>query len=315
VSTDLRDEIKRAFDNELAEYPPLPALHIEAMRAVAHPQPRPAPRLEWLAAATAVVVTAAILLSLLASRLITHSTPVGPPPAGLNVFYVLDPKDPQVMVALDWSGTQRGQVKLPRALDPLGSDWIRPAPDGSSFIHVTAQGPDQFLDRDGRLVAEAFLPDLQDASFIWSADSAGVCVVGYSSAAGWQLFTETPTGGRSLVAQLGTGDPRNAQQNVAGCSFADERAIVLNRGSLGVTDARVINLSDGSTVALIEYANPLPSSVIVAEGRLHCRELGEPGRTAVLLDQAPVWRARRETSASKVECRCLERRLVASTRD
>ena len=172
--TEAHTDLKQAFARELAQFPPMPPLRFDTIPAAARrPADRPL-RLEWLAVAAAVLVTAAILLSLVANRLAASSVPAGPPPAGVRVFYVIDARDVAVLDAYDWNGRLVGAVRMPAKLDSPAGIWAYPSPDGSAFVFQRRPGDRELLDRLGRRTA-----GVPDWPFLWSVDSSGVCLLGH----------------------------------------------------------------------------------------------------------------------------------------
>src|SRR5690349_1082004 len=98
---DLRSEVRSAFEKEQAANPPASDLRRSIVAATLD-RPRRGTNLQWVAVAAALLITALVIVSLLASRaaLRTHApahsrpTPVGdygPPPAGVPMVYAGDP--------------------------------------------------------------------------------------------------------------------------------------------------------------------------------------------------------------------------------
>src|SRR5437899_2933400 len=111
---DLRTEIREAFDKEQSAFPPPPTIRHEVVDAVVTRQKSSAvggggqPNFQWVAVAAAILITVAIVAGLMSVRLAQHQVPsrpspptstpgpledYGPPPAGVQLIYVVDPRN------------------------------------------------------------------------------------------------------------------------------------------------------------------------------------------------------------------------------
>ena len=171
--SDLKTEIRSAFENEQGAFPPPPALRRQIVNAVSSAPGqivhRDEPNLQWLAVAAAVLVTVAIVAGLLAIRIANRPIQVGPPPAGRSLIYVIESRHLSTLVAYDWQGNVRGKIELSSPVDPEAYQQISMSPDGSSFIYQPLSGSNyEYLDRLGQPVAPGFLPDVHsDARMQW----------------------------------------------------------------------------------------------------------------------------------------------------
>ena len=267
---DLHDEIKMAFAKELAQYPAASVIREEAMQAVARHQPRRPVRLEWIAVAAAILVTVAILLSLVANRLFASQIiPSTPPPAGVKVFYVIDPQHANAVIAYDWSGRPRGTVHLATPLATSSTAWA--APDGSSFVRMHPDASAEWLDRTGVPVAGSGMSMFGWRSYMWSADSQGVCRLGVNGDGDWQLSTIARTGTSRVVKVLGPDITEDPTLFLAACSFADDRVLITRETNTPPVQTELISvaLSTGA-VTVAEDAKPVgyeasPTGSVIAE--------------------------------------------------
>src|SRR2546430_12149024 len=97
---DLRAEIRAAFQKEQTLNPSSPDLRQNIVQSVAA-RPRRRVDLQWMAVAAAIVIAALVVASLVSTRLAQRAVPshpptpvgdYGPPPAGMPLFYLKDPK-------------------------------------------------------------------------------------------------------------------------------------------------------------------------------------------------------------------------------
>src|SRR3982074_2672710 len=101
-------------------------------------------RPQSFAVVIAILITIAVVAGLVLTRL-GHRTNIpaqpppsgerdyGPPPQGVALIYVIDPRNYAWLQAYDWQGNPRGTVKLAPPFDAQ-SRSIRMAPDGSAFL-------------------------------------------------------------------------------------------------------------------------------------------------------------------------------------
>src|SRR6266566_457640 len=103
---DLRSEVRDAFAKEQAKHPPAVSLRHDIVRATALTR-RPQRSYQWIAVAAALAIAALVVAGLLSTRLLQRAsvpaatpgaTPsaspsddYGPPPTGVNLFWVHDP--------------------------------------------------------------------------------------------------------------------------------------------------------------------------------------------------------------------------------
>jgi hypothetical protein len=196
---ELRSEIRDAFEREQAPHPAVAALRRNVVDAVTA-QPRRETNLQWLAVAAAVILGILVVAGLMSTRFAPRaSVPAnptgplkdyGPPPAGLSLLYVVDPRNYSWLQAYDWQGQPRGTVKLPQALDK-NFPGIEMAPDGSGFID--------------------FPPGTSSRGSMgkvrWADDNRHRCFVMFDGE-DWTLSTYLPGQTAQLVAIVGR-DPHN----------------------------------------------------------------------------------------------------------
>src|ERR1700674_4205425 len=117
---ELRSEIRAAFEKDQAAHPPTAGLRRNIVEAVAA-RPRRGPNVQWVAVAVAAILAILVVAGLMSTRLAHRaSAPVpaapkadyGPPPAGVNLLYVHDPKHDSWLIGYDWQGQPRGTVKV-----------------------------------------------------------------------------------------------------------------------------------------------------------------------------------------------------------
>jgi hypothetical protein len=267
---DLRSAIRAAFEKEQAPHPPAAGLRRSVVDA-AVAQPRPGRNLQWLAVAVAALLGIAVVAGLMSTRLAHRAsvpaspkaTPVtdyGPPPAGVNLLYVLDPNHVSWYISYDWSGRPRGTVKLAQ---PLASgESINMAPDGQLFeVRLAGKGgAGEFLDR----LAQPLPVNPGFAGGIWADDNRHVCssFVDQKSLV-WTLATQLPGEAPKNVATL----VRDAQIgdsgiDVVACSFRSDQAIVVRTKVSWPTAIWVVRLSDGKVLAHHSYPDGLLANVV-----------------------------------------------------
>jgi hypothetical protein len=252
---ELRSEIRDAFEREQAPHPAVAALRRNVVDAVTA-QPRRETNLQWLAVAAAVILGILVVAGLMSTRFAPRaSVPAnptgplkdyGPPPAGLSLLYVVDPRNYSWLQAYDWQGQPRGTVKLPQALDK-NFPGIEMAPDGSGFID--------------------FPPGTSSRGSMgkvrWADDNRHRCFVMFDGE-DWTLSTYLPGQTAQLVAIVGR-DPHNVVKrlSLAACSFRNDLAILVQDTDIFLSggepagmrsDLWILRLSDGSTVSHHAYA-------------------------------------------------------------
>ena len=264
---DLRSEVRSAFDKEQAASPPASDLRRSIVAATVD-RPHHGSNLQWVAAAAALLITALVILSLLASRVAlrsqapAHSTPspsataangdYGPAPAGLPLFYLKDPRHDGWFVGFDWSGTPRATLKLPTSDQSMN---LAQSADGSFFIYLPGAkgGGGQFYDRLGKPLAG----NGGFAGAAWADDNSHQCGMAVDESAGkWILATQTPgqpAKNVATVAQYSAGD--QAAVVLLACSFRNDRAVLERIANSYPTDLWVIQLSDGRVLTHSSYTD------------------------------------------------------------
>jgi hypothetical protein len=193
----------------------------------------------------------------------------GPPPVGVPLFYVKDPRHDKWFIGLDWSGVPRGTIKLEQAA--LGTQ----APDGSAFAYASngkGGGPDVFRDRLGALISDADATPYAGA--LWADDSKGLCVLAFINRE-WLVGLKTPGSVPSLhrvaidssVVASGI-----IAMSVAACSPRHDRAVLV-RNYWGIEpQVWVVRISDGAVLrqwALPRYEisdiSASPDASLIAE--------------------------------------------------
>jgi len=272
---DLRTEIKDGFDKEQLAFPPPPAMRHEIVQAVVSGrQGNPVdggrqPNLQWVAVAAAILITVAIVAGLMSVRLAQRQVPAypspatlkdyGPPPAGVPLVYVKDPKHPGWLIGFDWTGTPRGTVKLAQTVDPLTA--FGQSPDGSAFAYGYngKNSTIQFLDRLGQPVGGPASPGYQDQ--MWADDGRQMCTLEWSPPglnAQWRLGLRLPDAPASRTSVVAL-DPNIVVSGIiavsfAGCSARNDEAVI-QYSYMGRPSAYwVFRISDGKTLAHLTFA-------------------------------------------------------------
>lgn len=133
---------------------------------------RGGPSVRWVAPGAAMLAVAVLLVAVIAGSLglrSSHSNPAParpqlpgrpwidgpvpttPPPAGVSLAWVRDPRDQDRTIAFDWSGRPVGSLPLPKdnsgfgfptsySTSPDGQRLVITAPDGTTLWLETAQG-------------------------------------------------------------------------------------------------------------------------------------------------------------------------------
>ena len=289
---DMRSEIREAFEREQARNPAPSNLRdrIE-LRVVSRPR-RPA-RLQWIAAAAAILIGALVVAGLSWSRLahnvgqarptaLPSASPVasptatpfvedyGTPPEGVPLIYLQDPKNPAWYIGFDWSGTPRGTVKLAQAIDVQGS--VTQAPDGSGFaVAPAAKGGFQvFLDRLGQpTINQDATTRFQDQ--MWADDSSRLCTLDYDSR-GWRIGVRSPGGApviHAVALDASIAQSGNIAISFRSCSPVRDRAVLVYNAYGHPTDVYVVRLSDGAVLLHQSHpANSLADITASSDGSL-----------------------------------------------
>jgi hypothetical protein len=288
---ELRPEIRAAFEKEQAAYPPIASLRRNIVESVSARSPR-APNLQWVAVAIAAIITILVVAGLMSTRLghragapVPAATPkadYGPPPAGVNLLYVNDPKHPSWLIGYDWQGQPRATLKLSQPTE------VRMAPDGSAFqVTIGAKGGSgDFLDRLGNLVPGSPAPGMPVG--MWADDNRHFCVVfDDSHTSSWMLGTQLPGQGVRAVPVL-PGDPSGGQTavGIAACSIRNDLAILVRTTIAWPYEMWTVRISDGTIRSHTTFAGShlLANVVVSSDGVLiaenSSRSSGQPDSTA-----------------------------------
>jgi hypothetical protein len=263
---DLRSEVHAAFQKEQAAHPAMAGMRRSIVDATMA-RPRRELRLQWLAVAAVLVISALVIVTLASSRLAArgpapaHSSPkpvtkvdgdYGPPPAGVALFYLKDPDHAGWYVGFDWSATPRATLKLPTSDANMN---LAQSADGSYFIYRPGAkgGGGQFYDRLGKpLIGNGGF-----AAAVWADDNSHQCGMAVDESAGkWILATQLPGQPAKDVANVA---PYSAgDQSAIGllaCSYRNDRAVLVRITNSYPTDLWVIQLSDGKVLTHTTYAD------------------------------------------------------------
>jgi len=284
---DLRSEIRAEFEREQSAFPPPGHLRPRFVHAVSS-QAQARPHVQ-LAAAFAVLLMAALIVAalVLARPALVPTTPAatpaatrdyGPPPAGVPLFYVGDPRHPGWYTGFDWNGVPRGTIKLTQ---PLGdaSNLVQ-APDGSGFFS-SGKVPDdsgQTLDRLGKAQTSFPVP-IGIRQLIWADDSRHLCSVAFQNGNLW-LSWHVPSFSQNVTVVAKEPDPARGiggDIGLVACSFqTDQRAILVRDYGLRPTEYWVVGLGDGRVRA---HAN-VPVGIINVVGSSDGQYLAENASSA-----------------------------------
>lgn len=280
---DLRSEIRAAFQQEQAAHPPLGGLRITLTTAAAS-QPQPARNLQWIAVAVAALLVILVVAGLMWTRSgpradVPAANPgplkdYGPPPAGVPLIYLIDPRNNTWLQAYDWQGQPRGTIKFAKPVD-VGYQSIFAAPDGSGFRYLpeSEQGGIEYLDRLGRPIAPGLLPPAPlDDAWLWADDNRHLCVVRFATPSGeWRLVTKLPGEADHLVGIIPPSpDITQPAPLLVACSIRNDQAIVVRTSADGPTgwptELWVFRISDGKVLSDYKYPNPGSVEVVIASG-------------------------------------------------
>jgi hypothetical protein len=275
---DLRSEIRAAFEREQAGHGPAGAMRGEIVDAVVS-RSRPSRSFQWVAVVAALLLGIAVVAGLMSTRFAPRaSVPAnpteplkdyGPPPAGVSLLYVVDPRNYSWLQAYDWQGRPRGTVKLSQPLGNVPGMWM--APDGSGFVD------DQF---STSLRIQAGV-----GTDMWADDNRHRCFVRFVGG-DWTLSTYLPGEAARLVGVVAN-DPDNDGKwvKLAACSFRNDLAILdrytdvpLPGGQTGGTtsDLWVVRLSDGSIVGHHPYAYNALHRIVATSDATYLAEIYNP---------------------------------------
>jgi len=250
---------------------------------------RPTRNFQWVALTAALVLGILVVFGLMSTRFARHATmqahpqssPVaspladyGPPPAGVPLVYVQDPRHDGWLIGFDWAGKPRGTVKMPQ---PLDTNRMSQAPDGSVFgISPNGKGGyTEFLDVQGnRIPMDPSLSDWPvNANLIWADDGQHLCGIWYSPR-GWALITRLATKSPTSVPVAIDPDGAIVRSGVIGvsvvaCSIRSDRAII-TRDVYGAEEhIWLVRISDGKILSHRTYAaNQLSNIVASPDGAL-----------------------------------------------
>jgi hypothetical protein len=281
---DLRTEIKDAFDKEQGAFLPPAAMRHEVIEAVLSERQghrtdiERQPNLQWVGVAAAILITVAIVAGLMSVRLAQRQSPArpspatstpaplvdyGPPPAGVQLIYMVDPRNYSWLQAYDWQGHPRGTVKLAQPANPGHVPAVQ-QPDGSGFVvaYDPKGGTATYLDRLGQPIAEDPQPlcamTVDQQTFVWTLTEKlpghpvrQVAVIAHDQGIGQT--------GISLVA----------------CSVPNDIAILVRTTISYPSELWAVRLSNGTLVSHHTYAaNALarvvasPDGVYIAENSM-----------------------------------------------
>ncbi|HSP08623.1 MAG TPA: hypothetical protein VLU92_03375 [Candidatus Dormibacteraeota bacterium] len=243
-------------------------------------------RIAWalaLAAASVLVLVGACSTPSTATQSTPRTTPVsdyGPPPTGVPLLYVHDPKHSSWLSGFDWTGEPRGTIKLHLSVP------LRQGPDGSAFETGTAikGGGQGFLDRLGQTISGP--PGVASTvRELWADDSRHMCLVTLDQDTfTWGLSTIQPGESTRPVAVIAR-DQGIGQSGIdpVACSFKNDFAILVRSTIAWPAEEWVVRLSDGLVLAHRQYVFQQLESVVasldgayVAENSVHASPLGSP---------------------------------------
>lgn len=270
---DLRAEIRSAYEKEQAENPPAADLRQAVASAVAR-QPRRQPGSQWIAVVAAALLAVLVVAGLMSTRLANrgsvpakpHATPIadyGPPPPGVHLIYLADPRHPGRYDAIDWTGRYRGAIKLATPLD--SHVYLVQAPDGSQFMTSELKAtPSQFFDRLGATITDPNAASGQRT--IWADDSRHLCTLGGFRE--WDIGLRTPGMPPTSLHRVAL-DSTNLTSGiiaitVAACSPANDRAVLQYSFERRPTEFWVVRISDGTILGHAAYPAGQVSDVVAS---------------------------------------------------
>jgi len=194
------------------------------------------------------------------------TTEPGAPPAGTPVIWYsqsspsLGPADAHRFVAIDWTGTMVGTMYVTEA--------TQQSPDGS--VLATPNG--EYFDRTGTLIKTASA--LTYYTSVLADDNRSLCELGTpaSSASPGELwvFIGHIDGPARRVALAGLmNDTMGARTGfgILACSVLNDRIVLANFGTLGITGVRVLALSSGRALYQHNYSGSPISLVSSHDGK------------------------------------------------
>jgi hypothetical protein len=269
---------------------------------------RRAPDFLYLAAAAAVILTIATVAGTLFNR-ITNQTAVpahpqaspltnyGPPPAGVPLLYLVDPRNKAWLQGYDWSGKARGTVDLtPDALTSPGG--VLMAPDGSAFeVGVARKGASGvFLDRLGRPIPVQAAPYITGS--MWADDGGHQCQMTLDPQTyTWGLSTQLPGEAVKPVAVIAQ-DQGVGQSGIslAACSSTHDVAILVRYSIAWPSELWVVRISDGTVLSHRTYGSEALATVIaspdgayIAESSSKSSGFTGPGADATVIRRVSDW--------------------------
>jgi peptidoglycan hydrolase-like protein with peptidoglycan-binding domain len=259
---ELRSQIRAAFEKEQMAHPPAPALRRQVVAAVTA-QPLREAKLQWVAVAAAVLIGALVVGGLMAARL-AHHAPVpaspladyGPPPPGVPLLFIVDPRDYQRLQGFDWLGKPRGTVKVTNIPNEQGHRFEM-TPDGSAFkLDADGRGGAVYLDRLGNVIQGPV-----EVGALWADDNRHQCSVTFDSRASvWRFGTQLPGQAVRLTAVI-AGDGQDPIDVVA-CSFHNDRSILVRNSVASPSDVWVVKLSTGQVLSHHTVAGRLVGTIV-----------------------------------------------------
>jgi hypothetical protein len=240
-----------------------------------------------LAAATVLGLAGACSNPSTATPATPKPTPVsdyGPPPAGVPLLYVHDPKHASWFIGYDWTGKPRATIKLAQ---PLSADQVlRQAPDGQEFaLNSNGKSAGQFLDRLGNPIPQV----QQSAGGTWTDDNRRTCGVEFDQQKyTYALVTLTP-GEAPLPVTLIARDSAVGQTGIdaVACSFKNNEAIAVRTTVAWPAELWIIRLSDGNVLAHRTEPGTALSNIIASPDAAYIAENSSAGSQLQDVQGAP----------------------------
>ena len=212
------------------------------------------------------------------------TTEPGAPPAGMPViWYSLSSPwqslvDPQRLVAINWSGTIVGTMyQMPAT---------QQSPDGS----VLATPTGEYFDRTGTLIRTPSAPAYYPS--VLADDNRSLCELGTSASSAnpgeqW-VFIGRPEGSPRRIALAGViNDVMGARTGfgILACSVLNDRVVLANFGSTGITGVRVLALSSSRVLYQHSYSGS-PTSLVSSRAP---RPPGSRRRSSLASERSSRW--------------------------
>jgi len=180
----------------------------------------------------------------------------GPPPAGVDLFYVQWPAAPTWLIGYDWSGKPRATVhlkELDAGVDTIGSG-INVAPNGTAFADG---GGSMTFDRLGNLIYQTAPREKGNLISTWSDEGRLLCGVE-------EAMSTIDSNGNGTVDYYLTVRPLNGPPvrvkkflhldfvpgdmgySLAACSGTLNRALLVRTVCCSIQGAVVLRLTDGA---------------------------------------------------------------------